>query len=40
MTVPQQALRVDGKAYCEACYRDCFFADMGSHRQSMDRCAT
>ena len=40
LSTPQRALTMDGKRLCDACYRDCFFADMGSHRHlNLDRCA-
>ena len=39
MTAPQRSLSMDGKRLCDACYRDCFFADMNSHRHlTLDRC--
>jgi hypothetical protein len=40
MTAPHKALTMDGKRLCDACYRDCFFADMESLRHlNLDRCA-
>lgn len=41
LKTPQKALSMDGKGFCEACYRDCFFDDMDSnHHRALDRCAT
>ena len=39
ITAPQKILSMDGIGYCDACYRDSFFADMESHRgQILDHC--
>lgn len=40
LAAPQKALSMDGKELCDACYEDCFFADISSNRQlALDRCA-
>jgi hypothetical protein len=40
MTAPHKALSIEGKGLCDACYRDCFFDDVDSHRdRTLDRCA-
>lgn len=41
MKKPHNALKMDGKGLCDACYRDCFFDDSDSnHHRALDRCAT
>jgi hypothetical protein len=38
MNAPQEILSIDNKQYCEACYRDSFFANAkSSHRLMLDR---
>jgi hypothetical protein len=40
LAAPQNALSMNGKGLCDACYEDCFFADSSSNRQlALDRCA-
>ena len=39
MTPPQSIQSVDGTGFCDACYRDSFFDEMGTRRrQALDHC--
>lgn len=41
LAAPQKTLSMDGKGLCDACYEDCFFADISSNRRmAQDRCAS
>ena len=41
LAAPQKTLSMDGKGLCDACYEDCFFADISSNRRmARDRCAS
>ena len=35
MTSPQSIMSADGIGFCDACYRDRFFEDVGSHHRQM-----
>ena len=35
MTPPQSILSVDGTGFCDACYRDSFFDEMGTRRRQL-----
>ena len=35
MTPPQSITSVDGTGFCDACYRDSFFDEMGTRRRQL-----